>query len=53
MILTVIETMEMGGRKRIIIVGGLVGAQFYTYFFQLDGNSGDAGDFVGLANKFE
>ena len=30
----------MGGRKRIIIAGGLVGAQFYTYFFSWTATAG-------------
>lgn len=33
MMLAVIEAMEIGGRKRIIVAGGLIGVQFYTYFF--------------------
>jgi hypothetical protein len=33
MMLVVTEAIKNGGRKRIAIAGGLIGAQFYTYFF--------------------
>lgn len=33
MLLAIIDAMKIGDRKRIVIAGGLVGAQFYTYFF--------------------
>lgn len=33
MMLAVIAAIKTGGRKRIILAGVLIGAQFYTYFF--------------------
>lgn len=33
MLAVVIEALHVGGWRRIMVAGGLIGAQFYTYFF--------------------